>query len=1056
MRLHPGRALLDAALRHPRWVLLLGLAILAPALVFLPQLQKDVRSDAFLSPSDPAIQARDRVKARFGLSDPLVVALDAGEADALYDPANLALLDRISRAVAELPNVERERVFSLATESNIAATVDGLDIAPFLDPLPDNRAEAESVREAVSRFPLYLGSLVAGDGSMALVIVELKDETLAEQSYRDLNDLIESLPTPPGTTLHLAGEGAISGYMGSYVDADAQRLIPVAWLIITAVVFLAFRRLGPALCADAIMLATVAGTIGLMAGLGVKFYVISNALPVILIGIAVADTIHIISHYDGLRARFPGDSQALLVERAIRDMWRPVTITSLTTMAGFVGLAWASFMPPFRYFGWFAAIGVGLAWLYSLVVLPALMMLFPPRAAAPAAPADAANNSDSHRGVVRLLSALGALTLAHSGRVLLVGALLAAAGLYGVSRLEVDDDPISVFHPDEPVAVADRLINQRMDGTNTLDVVIEAPEAEGLFDPQRLRRIEALQDYAETLPHVGGTVSIVDYLKQMNRALNDDDPAYYRVPDSAEAVAQFFLLYAAMSDPADFEEEVDYDYRTANVRIYARVGGYQDSRALVEGVQDYVDRHFGDDLEAEVSGRLNINYRWIRDLADSHFGGLFLSLVMVWAVAALLFRSLRAGCYTLVPVVCSVLVVYGVMALTGITLGMGTSMFAAIAVGLGIDFAIHTLDRLRVLQASFPDDRRRAFLSLYPDTGRALLYNALAVGCGFGILTVSKIVSLTTFGWIVMLAISTSFIASMTLLPALLWRWPVALPAQPDKRGLTGSTLLRWGVVALVCALTVLALPRAVAAEAPTADEIVARVNAVGADRPLTRKLRMTLTDSHGKQRVRETINYRKRFDGALRTVVFYLAPANVRGTAFLTWDYPEAGRDDEQWLYLPALRKARRIPAADRGDYFLGTDLTYEDIKLDGKLSPDDYRFSLAGTGEEGGYTFYRLEAEARSGAIAQELGYSRLEVQVDESTWLATLVAFFDLEGEPLKTLTVTGVSEIDGTWTRDGLEVDNHQTGHHTRLDFYDIDYESEIDETLFTRQALERGL
>lgn len=1043
-------SLLDAVLGAPRRVLAFGVLLCALAAAFLPTLQKDVRSDAFLSPDDPAIIARDRVKARFGLSDPLVIALDAGGPGAVFTPANLALLAAINEAVTELPNVERERVFSLATESNIAATADGLDISPFLDPPPDSLAGAEQVRVAVSRFPLYLGSLVAEDGSMALTVVELKDEGLAEQSYRRLRSLLADLPKPPGTALHLAGEGAISGYMGSYVDQDAQRLIPVAWLIITAVVFLGFRRLGPALYADVIMLFTVATTVGLMAALGIKFFVISNALPVILIGIAVADTIHIVSHYDELRARATGESHRQLVSRAVREMWRPVTITSLTTMAGFAGLALASFMPPFRYFGWFAALGVGLAWLYSLLILPALMVLFPPRTTA----ADSLEGGGHEpAGLAGVLSRLGEGTLVHSGRILLLASALAAAGLYAATLLQVDDDPISVFHRDEPVAVADRLINARMDGTNTLDVVIEAPEAEGLFDPLRLRRIEALQAHVETLPHVGGTVSIVDYIKQMNRALNDDDPAYYRIPDSADTIAQFFLLYAAMSDPADFEEEVDYDYRSANVRVYATAGGYRDTRPLVEGVQEYLARHFDDDLEASISGRLYINYRWIKGLADSHFGGLLLSLVMVWAVSALLFRSLLAGCLTLVPVVASVLVVYAVMGVADITLGMGTSMFAAIAVGLGIDFAIHTLDRLRSLGRIHRGDPRRAFVALYPGTGRALLYNALAVACGFGILTVSKIVSLTTFGWIVMLAIVTSFIASMTLLPALLWRLQPAflrpdwVPAHPG---------LRWAAVLLACALALVWVDGAAAAdESPTVEEIVAAMNAVGADRSLSRKVRMVLTDSRGKQRERETISYRKRFEDSLRTVVFYLAPANVRGTAFLTWDYDAADREDDQWLYLPALRKSRRIPAADRGDYFLGTDLTYEDIKLDGKLAPADYRFTLEGSERDGEFLYYRLRGEPRSEAIAEELGYSHIEVRADASTWLATKVAFFDLQGQPLKTLEVTGIAEVDGTWTRSGLEVSNHQSGHRTRFEFYDIAFDSDIDDSLFTRQALERG-
>ena len=330
----------------------------------------------------------------------------------------------------------------------------------------------------------------------------------------------------------------------------------------------------------------------------------------------------------------------------------------------------------------------------------------------------------------------------------------------------MDEDRITTFHPSERVYQADKVINQHLDGTNTLDIVIETPQAEDLFIPGNLQKIEALQVYAESLPYVQGSTSIVDYLKQMNRSLNGGSIADYQLPDSKDMSAQYFLIYSASSDPADFEEEVDYDYQMANIRININSGSYQNTRPIVQNLENYIEQEFNSEaIRAIVSGRVNVNYHWIKDLGESHFVGLGIALFLVWAVSALLFQSTLAGLFTLIPVAGSILLVYSTMVGLGIELGIGTSMFASVAIGLGVDFAIHTLDRLRTLYRRLGNDIDKAMESFYPTTGRALFFNFLAISCGFGVLITSKVVPLTNFGMIVVLAVSSSFIASMTLLP---------------------------------------------------------------------------------------------------------------------------------------------------------------------------------------------------------------------------------------------------------------------------------------------------
>ncbi|MFT5709718.1 MAG: putative RND superfamily exporter protein [Halioglobus sp.] len=1042
---------------RPKTLLTLSMVMMAAALMFLPQLYKDTRSDAFLAADNPALVYREKVKEQFGLSDPLVIAVVSDGDSGVFTPQTLQLVEWLTNAVMELPNIDAARVKSLATENNIIGSAEGMDVIPFFDPVPQTLAESATLRDAIEDFPLYYGSLVARDGKATLVVAEMVDDLAAEESYQRIMALVAAAPAVQGVEIHVAGEGAIAGYLGSYIDADAQRLNPLAGLIITLIMIYAFRRFSPALFGNVIIAASVLITLGVMAANGIAFFVITNALPVILIGISVADAIHIYSTYFELQAKQPDRDITDLTVATMVEMWRPITLTSITTAAGFMGLYFAAYMPPFMYFGLFAAFGVMVAWFFSLFFLPAAIVLSKPRVH----PRFIGRAEGDNDYFARAMNSLGRASLKRPRTIIGLFVVIALSGLYAASHLQVDEDRIATFHHSEPIFQADKLINRHLDGTNNLDIVVETPNPEDLFRPENLQRMEALQRYAESLPVVQGSTSIVDYLKQMNRSLDGGTAEDYRLPSSAQLVAQYFLIYSASSDPTDFEEEVDYDYQTANIRLNLNSGSYQDTRAVVESLQAYVDSSFNNEaIHATLSGRVNVNYHWIKDLGQSHFLGLGVALVLVWAVASLLFGSLQAGTLALIPVAGAILLVYSAMVSLGIHLGIGTSMFASVAIGLGVDFAVHTLDRLRGLYRELDGDLDRVFDQFYATTGRALLFNFLAVACGFGVLISSKVVPLMNFGSIVVVAVSTSFIASLTLLPAVVKVFTPGFIVEPEaSSGYRWGTLVRVGMVVLgVSALTLVVLPgvaNAVETPALSADAIVARVNQADDGGFVSRKLAMQMVDRRGKVRDRKTVSYRKYFGEEKRTVLFYEAPANIRDTAFMTWDYPDHAVDDDQWLYLPGLRKVRRISASDRGDYFLGTDFTYEDIKLEGKLEPEDFDFSLLGEEEISGTVTYKLASVPKTPDIARELGYGRTEFWVDPSNWMVVRAEFWDPKDKHLKSLVISDIRQVDGIWTRHQLEVTNHQTGHLSRFTFSEVDYQSAVRDSMFTRRTLSRG-
>ncbi len=244
--------------------------------------------------------------------------------------------------------------------------------------------------------------------------------------------------------------------------------------------------------------------------------------------------------------------------------------------------------------------------------------------------------------------------------------------------------------------------------------------------------------------------------------------------------------------------------------------------------------------------------------------------------------------------------------------------------------------------------------------------------------------------------------------------------------------------------------------ELPDANHIVKQTQERDDGAFVTQDMTLELISKNGKVRSQTTKVMRKYYGKERRQAIYYTQPSNVAGTSFLVYDYPEPDKDDDQWLYLPALRKTRRISAANRGDYFLGTDLTYEDIKLGPKLSDVDYVHTTTGQEEVDGHACYIIESVPIDDKTAKELGYSKLKAWVDADKWMVRKGEFWDIGGNKLKTVSVRDIIQIDGIWTAHALRVVNHKTGHKTNFLFDNTDYQSPLEDEVFTEQALVRGL
>lgn len=1048
----PARRFFYRVTAYPKTILLVSVLALVLLARFIPQIEVDTRSTAFLPPDDPALQHWEQARETFGLADPMVVAVVRDAPEGVFTPEALELVRTLSERLAEMPGVDPERITSLATEKNLAGSEAGLDVERFLETPPRTREEAAALREAVMDFPLYVGSLVAEDGTATVILVELLERRQATAAYEATREMIAELSVPEGVAIHVAGQGAVTGYLSTSVLRETSRMLPVTFLLINLVLLLSYRSWRGLLLPNLLAAAAVVSTLGLMAMTGVPIYITTNAMIVVLIAVAVADGIHIMGQYYEEAALRPEASQRELVVDAMAAMWRPVTITTLTDMAGFLGIHFASYMPPLRAWGLFAAIGVLVAMVFALLVLPAILVLLRRKESPVVSRSVQPGAEDADLGAA--LAGLGRLVYRRAPAVLAIGALAAVFAAYWATQVRLDEERIENFAHDEPIYQAARTIDRRLDGANFLDVLVVTPEAEGLLEPAKLRKIEALQRFLEGLPHVHGTTSIVDFLKQMNRALNDGDPEAYRLPDSPDLIAQYLLLYTASASPTDLEEYVDYDYRLANVRARLDSGRYSQIRPVVHEARSYLEEEFdGDGIEGELTGRVFLDHEWLSTLGRSHFRSVIIAFLLVALLAVVSFRSPVAGLLAMLPICAAGLTIYSTLGATGVWLGVATSMSVAIALGTGVDFAVHTIDRLIVMVREHHLGLEEAFAKTFPTTGRALLFSFAAIFLGFGALMVSVLPPNVHFAGLIAQGVAVSFLVSLTVLPAVLRVLrPGFLGLRNAGAGTAGVTL-----VALALGAGTLAplSPLRAEPEGPSGLEVAERINARDDGVATSRELHMQLVDRRGKVREREVRVFRKYFGEEKRTVLFFEQPRNVRGTAFLTYDYPEPDREDDQWLYLPALRRVRRISAAERGDYFLGTDFTYEEIKKETKVSLTDYERQVVGRETVDGVECYVLESTPVTEEVARELGYSKVRSWVDPEIWFIRKSEYWDIAGNPLKVIHVRDIRKVEGIWTAHTLEAENHKTGHRTLFTVSNVDYGGELDDQIFTRAALRRG-
>lgn len=731
------------------------------------RLTRDTSPDAFIPPRHPALAAKQRVDARFGLSELMAVGVFRKGPGGVFTPQTLTLIRELTRAIQGLPYLGPRDVLSLATESGVYFDKNGEPgFEPLMKQVPADDAGCVALKNDVLSYELYQGTLVAADGSAACILIRLRDERHADETYQALRRLLATFPVND-ERLEVAGEAAVRARMGKAVSDDALRMNFYVPLVMVGLIALAFRTLRGTVLPLCVIGAGSATALGLMGWSGVPVYIVTNGIFVVIMALSVSYSLNLMGQYYEEQLHLGGRSREEVIVAACATLFFPVLVTSTTDFTGFLAFYFTGGMPPIMYFGLFTCAGVLGALVGAFTFLPAGLALLPLRMSG----AVARRNEPGQLDLVgRGLERMGALIYRRRGTVLGVGVALTVLGGWGASKLIVNDARILAFKRDHPLVRAANALNERFDGTSQLNVVVRASKPGALLEPEVLRKIEALEVFTEGLPHVGGTHSVAGWVKRAHQKLHEDKAEFYAIPTDPADTKFYLDNLGAPGCPMSglLREVIDPTYTAANLTVRMRSSEYIHEREVVQAIERYLAANFpAPGWQTELGGRVNLDYHWLRMIKSSHVWGVVFSAVCTLVQTTLMFRSVVAGllCTLTVGLVC--LVDYAVMGWAGIPLGVGTSMFASIAIGVGVNPAIHILDRLRLALRAPGAVPERVFAEALAFTGYRLFYAAFVLVVGFGLLCLSEFRTLVEFGLLIGLAIGAAFVVSVTLLPAL-------------------------------------------------------------------------------------------------------------------------------------------------------------------------------------------------------------------------------------------------------------------------------------------------
>ncbi len=795
--------LTKTALRAPVASSLLLLLATAFFVAGLPRARTEFGYRPLLGGAHPAIQDLEDFITTYGGGFPLLVVYDCGPdrpcASAL-DAAALRMTAALGDELAVVSGVRN--VFSPSNSSLVIPGPDGFAVRRLVE-ADAIAVDAPALAARALSDPLWIRSLVSEDAAVGAIILQLEDSR-SDTMVRVVESIREAIGAyeRQGFEFYLVGHPIESVVAGQELAASTAAATPYTAIIIAVIIFALTRSWQAVVITMATMGLGLVWTYGLLGWLGWPQDSVLQILSTLIVVVGVCDAVHLLSRHSveikALRQAATRDTRRAAIIAAARTVGPPCLITTLTTAGAFLSFI-TSDLATFVRFGLISAAGVAICLALTFSFLPLLVTFLPDRSARPHV---------QSRPWTDLLSAVAHTAQRRASVILLLAAIAAVVGSVGwLAYLRVDTDINEMYGERSQVTRWIRFVDEHLRGLDSLEIDIALPPRAAVEDDETQQILSDFAAFLEATEGLGKTTSLQDLMRRLNLALHNDAPGFDRLGESATANAELIELIG-FDDPTTLNSWLSLDRR----RVRISVEGPSDSatgRGEVLGiVRDYIDSRLPEDWEVTLTGPFAMEYNWVTEIQNTQITSFTTAFLIVFTLLMVFLRSIRLSLAAMLPAVLPVIVTLGTMGLAGLQLDVGRVMIAAIVLGIAVDDSVHLLGHYRS-RRSAGDEPAQAISAALVHIGPAVVVTSLALALGFLTLIASAWQTISSFGFFVSLAILCALVASLFVLPALIFSLPrqrqsdisVSIPRRTDDAAAERGLLLFVAVLPLVISL---------------------------------------------------------------------------------------------------------------------------------------------------------------------------------------------------------------------------------------------------------------
>lgn len=1044
---------ITSAMVRWRWLVVVFTVLVTVGLLSqVRNLRIIVDPNTMLPQQHPYVTGTNLAEQIFGTNYMLVIAVEP-DAGTVYQPDVVAKIRKISNGLLTIPEVRKQTLMSLTASraKSISGAADGMEVRPLVPDDAASKDEAATIARRVQTNPVYQDLVVSADGRVASITVGVDRPKFGFRSTIEAVDKVVAPYRAAGLRIAIGG---VPMYIAQ-IETYAQRmgiLFLVSILVVGLLHYEAFRTIQGLVLPLVTALLSVMWGLGAMGLAGVPMDAFNSTTPILILAVTAGHSVQVLKrYYEEYERNANPDRRAASRDAIVRTMGR---VGPVMLAAGGVAIAGLMSLVTFdivtiRTFGVFTGLGIAAGLLLELSFIPALRAILR---------APAARTSRPRFDIWSpIIAAITRLTAGRSRRWIYAAMAICLLPLgFAASHTSSENSYKRYFAADLPFQRDDSLINMKLAGSNTVYVTLDGGHEDAVKNPRFLGLLSRLQAFIATRPHVGKVVSIADLLRRMKQATHEDDAGMATLPASVEEASQYLLLYSMSGEPTDFDRYVDSQYRYASITAYLRSDSSIEAEKLITDIKDMLRHEDVAGVQIHFGGSVLQSTALAEVLVAGKLKNIAQICLVVFLVASLVFRSLIAGALVVLPLGLTTIVNFGLMGLLGIPLNTPNAISAAMAIGVGADYAIYLLYRIRE-ERGRGAELAAAVESALNSAGRGSLYVGAAIAGGYAVLMLSfGFYVHIWFGLLIVCSMIVSVLATLLLIPSLVLDFRPAFVGRTAARSpvaATGSAVAGVVLAATLAGTLLAAAPDAHAADM-TPPAVMERAYQATRFASSSSDATFRLITKDGNERVRKTSGFTQLQPDGTDNSRFtrFLSPADIKNTTTLLVEHARA--DDDIWVYLPSLKKTRRLSASNKKEPFVGTDFSYGDV-IGHRTAEWTHRVVQEGNPESG--LPWVIESTPLNDAVAAQSGYSRRVSHIDPKTFATQSCDFFDLQGALLKTMKLDNFvapPNGNGRFQPMRMQMTNHQTGHVTVIEFTRFDANTTVSTAQFTAQALEK--